>query len=58
MPKLKTDGIEIEVPALCVRDDAAAWAMQGSIRHFLPEIEQQFADKRGSGLSSMMEVAK
>ena len=56
MTKLIIDGKEIDVPAeytllqvttqveghtICALGDAAAWPIQGLIRHFRPEIERR-----------------
>jgi len=37
--------------------DAAAWPIQGLIRHFRPEIERRIAEKNG-GAGGMMEAAE
>ncbi|MET0361599.1 MAG: NADH-quinone oxidoreductase subunit NuoF, partial [Sphingobium sp.] len=38
---------QVEGHTICALGDAAAWPIQGLIRHFRPEIEQRIADKRG-----------
>jgi len=35
---------EIEGHTICALGDAAAWPIQGLIRHFRPEIEKRIAD--------------
>ena len=42
--KLIVDGKEIEGHTICALGDAAAWPIQGLIRHFRPEIEKRIAD--------------
>ncbi len=47
MPKLTIDGTEIEVPAgatVLQAWNAAAWPIQGLIKHFRPELERQIAE--------------
>ena len=43
MPKMTVDGIEIEGHTICALGDAAAWPIQGLIRHFRPELERRIA---------------
>ncbi|MCE7796961.1 NADH-quinone oxidoreductase subunit NuoF [Sphingobium sufflavum] len=38
---------QVEGHTICALGDAAAWPIQGLIKHFRPEIEQRIADKRG-----------
>ena len=37
---------QIEGHTICALGDAAAWPIQGLIRHFRPEIEQRIADRK------------
>jgi len=39
---------------ICALGDAAAWPIQGLIRHFRPELERRIAEKNGG----MMEAAE
>ena len=38
---------EIEGHTICALGDAAAWPIQGLIRHFRPEMERRIAERRG-----------
>jgi NADH-quinone oxidoreductase subunit F len=38
---------EIEGHTICALGDAAAWPIQGLIRHFRPELERRIAERRG-----------
>jgi len=38
---------QVEGHTICALGDAAAWPIQGLIKHFRPEIERRIADKRG-----------
>jgi NADH-quinone oxidoreductase subunit F len=38
---------EIEGHTICALGDAAAWPIQGLIRHFRPEIERRIARRQG-----------
>ncbi|GGI78875.1 hypothetical protein GCM10007973_14430 [Polymorphobacter multimanifer] len=38
---------EIEGHTICALGDAAAWPVQGLIRHFRPEIERRIAKRKG-----------
>ncbi|HEX7854096.1 MAG TPA: NADH-quinone oxidoreductase subunit NuoF [Sphingobium sp.] len=38
---------QVEGHTICALGDAAAWPIQGLIRHFRPEIERRITDKRG-----------
>ena len=70
MTKLIVDGIEVEVPAeytllqvtkqveghtICALGDAAAWPIQGLIKHFRPELERRIAERAGR---TMLEAAE
>ncbi len=39
---------EIEGHTICALGDAAAWPVQGLIRHFRPELERRIAQYRAS----------
>jgi len=40
---------QIEGHTICALGDAAAWPIQGLVRHFRPEIERRIAERNGSG---------
>ena len=46
---------QVEGHTICALGDAAAWPIQGLIRHFRPEIERRIAEKSGS---TMLEAAE
>jgi NADH-quinone oxidoreductase subunit F len=46
---------QVEGHTICARGDAAAWPIQGLIRHFRPEIERRIADANGG---QMLEAAE
>jgi NADH-quinone oxidoreductase subunit F len=39
---------EIEGHTICALGDAAAWPIQGLIRHFRPELERRIAARKGA----------
>jgi len=41
---------QIEGHTICAFGEAAAWPVQGLIRHFRPEIEQRIAERQGASL--------
>jgi NADH-quinone oxidoreductase subunit F len=41
---------QVEGHTICALGDAAAWPIQGLIRHFRPEIERRIIEKRGASL--------
>ena len=45
---------QIEGHTICALGDAAAWPIQGLIKHFRPEIERRIADRNGG----LMEAAE
>jgi NADH-quinone oxidoreductase subunit F len=45
---------QVEGHTICALGDAAAWPIQGLIRHFRPELERRIAEKNGG----MMEAAE
>ena len=47
---------QVEGHTICALGDAAAWPIQGLIRHFRPEMERRIIEKQGTG--SMMEAAE
>jgi len=47
---------QVEGHTICALGDAAAWPIQGLIRHFRPEIERRIRER--SGTSPMMEAAE
>lgn len=49
---------QIEGHTICALGDAAAWPIQGLIKHFRPEMERRITEKRGDGLSPIMEAAE
>jgi NADH-quinone oxidoreductase subunit F len=38
---------QIEGHTICAFGEAAAWPVQGLIRHFRPELEQRIAERQG-----------
>jgi NADH-quinone oxidoreductase subunit F len=48
---------EIEGHTICALGDAAAWPIQGLIRHFRPEIERRIAKRQGFVVVPAMAVA-
>jgi NADH-quinone oxidoreductase subunit F len=49
---------QVEGHSICALGDAAAWPIQGLIKHFRPEIERRIAETRGGGLETMQEAAE
>lgn len=49
---------QVEGHTICALGDAAAWPIQGLIRHFRPEIERRITERNGSGSAPMMEAAE
>ena len=47
---------QVEGHTICALGDAAAWPIQGLIRHFRPEIERRILEKKGA--APMMEAAE
>src|SRR3546814_5537577 len=47
---------QVEGHTICALGDAAAWPIQGLIRHFRPEIERRINER--SGAAPMMEAAE
>ena len=46
---------QVEGHTICALGDAAAWPIQGLIKHFRPEIERRMAERAGS---EMLEAAE
>jgi NADH-quinone oxidoreductase subunit F len=46
---------QVEGHTICALGDAAAWPIQGLIRHFRHEIERRIAEKHGD---NMLEAAE
>ena len=49
---------QVEGHTICALGDAAAWPIQGLIKHFRPEIERRIIEKQGGGLGTMQEAAE
>ena len=49
---------QVEGHSICALGDAAAWPIQGLIKHFRPEMERRILAKSGGDLSPMMEAAE
>jgi NADH-quinone oxidoreductase subunit F len=47
---------QVEGHTICALGDAAAWPIQGLIRHFRPEIERRINENKGS--APVMEAAE
>lgn len=48
---------QVEGHTICALGDAAAWPIQGLIRHFRPEIERRINENKG-GAGGLMEAAE
>jgi NADH-quinone oxidoreductase subunit F len=46
---------QVEGHTICALGDAAAWPIQGLIKHFRPEMERRINEKHGDG---MLEAAE
>jgi NADH-quinone oxidoreductase subunit F len=46
---------QVEGHTICALGDAAAWPIQGLIRHFRPEIERRIVERRGEGFAQAAE---
>jgi NADH-quinone oxidoreductase subunit F len=46
---------QVEGHTICALGDAAAWPIQGLIRHFRPEMERRIVEAQGGG---MLEAAE
>jgi NADH-quinone oxidoreductase subunit F len=49
---------EVEGHTICALGDAAAWPIQGLVRHFRPEIERRIAQYRDGASVSMSQAAE
>ena len=49
---------QVEGHSICALGDAAAWPIQGLIKHFRPEMERRITEKQGGGLAPMQEAAE
>ena len=49
---------QVEGHSICALGDAAAWPIQGLIKHFRPEIERRITERHGGGLTPMQEAAE
>jgi NADH-quinone oxidoreductase subunit F len=43
---------QVEGHTICALGDAAAWPIQGLIRHFRPELERRIVDRREGALEA------
>ncbi len=48
---------QVEGHTICALGDAAAWPIQGLIRHFRPELERRIAERKG-GAEDVLEAAE
>ncbi|WP_419825504.1 NADH-quinone oxidoreductase subunit NuoF [Sphingomonas sp.] len=48
---------QVEGHTICALGDAAAWPIQGLIRHFRPEIERRIADRKAGRGEALLAVA-
>jgi NADH-quinone oxidoreductase subunit F len=46
---------QVEGHTICALGDAAAWPIQGLIRHFRPELERRIIERRGEGFAQAAE---
>jgi NADH-quinone oxidoreductase subunit F len=46
---------QIEGHTICALGDAAAWPIQGLIKHFRPEMERRIAERRSGALQEAAE---
>ena len=44
---------QIEGQTICALGDAAAWPIQGLIRHFRPELEQRIAEVKSGNFQAL-----
>ena len=49
---------QVEGHTICALGDAAAWPIQGLIRHFRPEIERRITERQGGDFAPMQEAAE
>jgi NADH-quinone oxidoreductase subunit F len=48
---------EVEGHTICALGDAAAWPIQGLIRHFRPEMERRIAEYRAAAATRQQRAA-
>lgn len=48
MPSFGSDSKQVEGRTICALGDAAAWPIQGLMRHFRPEVENRIAQFRAA----------
>ncbi len=49
---------QVEGHTICALGDAAAWPIQGLIRHFRPEMERRIIDYKTSGANPSQAAAQ
>ena len=49
---------QVEGHTICALGDAAAWPIQGLLRHFRPEVERRIAERKGEGAPAYAEAAE
>ncbi|MEN3747002.1 NADH-quinone oxidoreductase subunit NuoF [Sphingomonas sp. HF-S3] len=49
---------QVEGHTICALGDAAAWPIQGLIRHFRPELERRITERNGGGDTAFQEAAE
>jgi NADH-quinone oxidoreductase subunit F len=49
---------QVEGHSICALGDAAAWPIQGLIKHFRPEMERRIVERTGGDLAPMQEAAE
>ena len=50
-------GAHIEGHTICAHGDAAAWPIQGLMRHFRPDVERQILERKGIGVDDPARAA-
>jgi len=48
----------VEGHTICALGDAAAWPIQGLIRHFRPELERRINERKGGEAVPLQEAAE
>ena len=49
---------QVEGHSICALGDAAAWPIQGLIKHFRPELERRITERSGDSYAPMQEAAE
>jgi len=49
---------QVEGHTICALGDAAAWPIQGLIKHFRPELERRINERSGGDMTPMQEAAE